>query len=129
MISLPRAEMEELLRQHGFAPEEMGESYDWISGIERNDSGYVVSLQVGQQKLSGLQFWQEVLLREGQPVLPSPAFELEVSGDEFIFTVYGEGHGCGLNQAGASGQAAEEGWTYERILEYYYPETSPITWN
>ncbi len=129
IISLPRADMEEILRQQGFSPEEMGEPYGWIDKIERDDSGYVKSLAVGGQSMSGLAFWREFLLQNGAPLLPSPAFELEVSGDEFHFTVYGKGHGVGLSQAGAGQQAANEGWTYERILEYYYPETSLMAWN
>ena len=43
-------------------------------------------------------------------------------GDNFKFTGRGWGHGVGMCQWGAKGMA-EAGYDYERILDYYYPDT------
>jgi stage II sporulation protein D len=41
----------------------------------------------------------------------------------FLISGHGWGHGAGMSQWGARGFAQEEGWTYDRILAYYYPGT------
>jgi stage II sporulation protein D len=41
-----------------------------------------------------------------------------------VMTYYGLGHGVGLSQCGAVGYAAEEGYTYQQILQKYYTGTS-----
>ncbi|MDL2253291.1 competence/damage-inducible protein A [Ruminococcaceae bacterium OttesenSCG-928-I18] len=129
MLSVPYEELEALVTGHlGIPLEELGEPHSWFSEIEKNESGYVVSLQIGQVQLSGLEFWQHFLVREGVPILPSPAFEVEFSGDEFLFTVYGQGHGCGLSQMGAAAHAENEGWDYSQILGHYYPGTEIMEW-
>jgi len=44
----------------------------------------------------------------------------ELLGGMCYFEGYGWGHGVGLCQWGAKGMA-EEGYTYQEILRYYYP--------
>lgn len=51
--------------------------------------------------------------------LPSTLFDIKLDGDEVIFTGYGRGHGVGMSQLGAKSYA-EDGWSYEKILEHYY---------
>ena len=51
--------------------------------------------------------------------LPSTLFDMELSGGEVVFTGYGRGHGVGMSQVGAKSYA-EDGWSYEKILEHYY---------
>lgn len=41
---------------------------------------------------------------------------------EFVFKVYGYGHGVGMSQEGAV-QMAKDGSTYKQILAHYYPDT------
>lgn len=54
-----------------------------------------------------------------------PGIKPEVSGKQDVvygdITLYGQGfgHGVGMSQSGARGMA-EEGYTYDEILEYYY---------
>ncbi|HKB93247.1 MAG TPA: SpoIID/LytB domain-containing protein [Gaiellaceae bacterium] len=45
------------------------------------------------------------------------------SGPLFVFTGHGWGHGVGMAQWGAWGYATH-GWTYQQILQHYYPGTS-----
>ncbi len=51
--------------------------------------------------------------------LPSTLFEVNIIGDEVVFSGYGKGHGVGLSQYGAKAYA-EKGWTYDKILAHYY---------
>ena len=58
----------------------------------------------------------------GMPAL-RPAEVIPEENGYFIFSGRGWGHGVGLSQWGAMAMA-ENGWTAERILEYYYPGTA-----
>ncbi|MBI5237162.1 MAG: SpoIID/LytB domain-containing protein [Deltaproteobacteria bacterium] len=61
----------------------------------------------------------------GYSNLRSTMFEVNKSGDTFIFRGKGSGHGVGLSQWGAKGMA-EKGYTYSEILMYYYPGTKLV---
>ncbi len=52
--------------------------------------------------------------------LPSPHFTVRLEGDSVTFTGRGHGHGVGLCQWGARGQALA-GRSFTQILAYYYP--------
>lgn len=84
----------------------------WFSGIKRNEDGYVLSLMVGDTLLSGGDLWRIFHLR-------SSAFDVEFTGEFFLFTTYGYGHGVGLSQFGANAMA-KEGKNWQEILLYYY---------
>ncbi|MGD9559278.1 MAG: competence/damage-inducible protein A [Oscillospiraceae bacterium] len=100
----------------------------WFGALTKNEAGYVQQLEIAGSKVSGLDFWARVLTDEaGAPLLQSPAFEVEYNGGQFVFIVYGSGHGCGLSIAGAAGYA-KEGWDHARILAHYYPGTNLIAW-
>ena len=62
-----------------------------------------------------------------KPPVPEPTnkrgFTVARSGDNFLFYGRGWGHGVGLSQWGAR-SLAQNGWTAERILTYYYPGTT-----
>ncbi|MDL2293737.1 competence/damage-inducible protein A [Ruminococcaceae bacterium OttesenSCG-928-D13] len=102
-----------------------GEPNTWFSGVTQNDSGYVESLKVGDVTVTGMDFWRDVLVEDGVPLLPSCAFEIDWSGESFQVITYGSGHGCGLSLSGAGGYV-REGWDYERILGNYYPDAKLI---
>jgi stage II sporulation protein D len=59
----------------------------------------------------------------GTTLIPSVFFELEMDGDEAVFSGRGSGHGVGLCQWGAE-YMAEQGHTFRQILYHYYPGTS-----
>ncbi len=52
--------------------------------------------------------------------LPSYEFEAELSNESAVFTVYGAGHGCGLDLCAAD-KLASNGYGYEKILLFYFP--------
>lgn len=56
----------------------------------------------------------------GYTTLPSTHFKIDAIGPQIHFTGMGSGHGVGLCQWGAK-ELAERGFSYERILTYYYP--------
>jgi stage II sporulation protein D len=58
----------------------------------------------------------------GNTVIPSVFFELELSGQEAVFSGRGRGHGVGLCQWGAK-EMAQRGHTFRTILSHYYPGT------
>ena len=53
----------------------------------------------------------------------APTTAKPVSDGTFVFTVYGYGHGVGMSQYGANA-LAKQGWSYDKILTYYYTGTS-----
>lgn len=99
----------------------------WIGEIQKNNGGYVQTIQIGGTEVSGVSLWTRVLLQDGMPILPSFAFEVEYDGEGFTFICYGAGHGCGLSLQGAA-QYAQQGWTYQSILEHYFPGSKLATW-
>jgi len=64
----------------------------------------------------------------GTTLLPSVFFELEIEGNEAVFSGRGSGHGVGLCQWGAE-EMAERGYDYKAILSHYYPGTNVVQLN
>ncbi|HEY5594586.1 MAG TPA: SpoIID/LytB domain-containing protein, partial [Nitrospiria bacterium] len=56
----------------------------------------------------------------GYTELPSTRFRIEKIGREIQIRGNGYGHGVGLCQWGAK-EMAEMGYSYDKILKYYYP--------
>ena len=86
---------------------------DTVQILEKDESGYVLSIQLGNKTFSGEQL--RSLLD-----LPSAAFEVRAKRKTITFDVTGCGHGVGLSQQGAL-IMAEEGRNYEEILTWYFP--------
>lgn len=59
----------------------------------------------------------------GLNCLPSGFFHIKKSGDSYVFTGGGYGHGVGLSQNGANAMAAQ-GKNYRDILKFYFSGTS-----
>ncbi len=81
---------------------------------ERTPSGVVKTITIGGQSFSGAQLRSIFSLR-------SADFELKHDNKQFIFTVYGYGHGVGMSQTGAQGMA-EQGADFQEILCHYYTD-------
>lgn len=107
VISLLKKEYVELV-----ADEEILENQ--IQIIEKDEAGYIKSIQVGNQILNGETF--RSLLG-----LESSNFKIYLSNDYLIFDVVGSGNGVGLSQNGAN-ELAKQGKSYDEILNYYYNE-------
>jgi stage II sporulation protein D len=88
----------------------------WFLVEERTQGGAVKKIKIGTKILSGQEVRNIFSLR-------SPNFELEYSGEKFIFVVRGYGHGVGMSQLGAQNMA-KEGASYEEIIKRYYPGTT-----
>lgn len=80
--------------------------------VSRDEAGYIKQIQIAGFLFDG----EEVRLALG---LPSSCFEMKTEGDRICFITRGKGHGWGLSQTQAMAMA-EEGWTAEAILEYFY---------
>lgn len=92
---------------------------EWFEVLSYTDGGYNKKMKVGNKTTTGR------ILRESVLSLRSAAFEWEYDegSDKFTFTTYGYGHGVGMSQTGAN-EYAKQGWTYDEILEHYYPGTT-----
>ena len=87
----------------------------WLTDLQLTDSGRVDTLTVCGTPLKGTQLRSALGLR-------SSAFTPTFKDNAFTFTVSGYGHGVGMSQYGAN-VYAKQGWSYEKILAHYYPDT------
>lgn len=110
--------VEQKLNSYGISTS--GDASAWfdLGGATLTDGGYVQSISVCGQSISGRNLREKVL---GVNNLKSPKItDITVSGDSFVFSTKGFGHGAGMSQQGALGYAAYDGWTYKDILTHYY---------
>ncbi len=95
-----------------------GEPSGWVGSVTPSAGGRVGSINIGGQEISGLTMRQIFALR-------STDFQLKWTGESFLFTVSGYGHGLGMSQYGANAMAKEGGF-YADILAHYYPGTELV---
>lgn len=96
-----------------------------ISITRRTPSGRVLQLTLsgnGPHSISAEEFRLSVGRKLGWDRIRSDLYDVQYAGRQFTFHGFGAGHGIGLCQAGAA-RMGEEGRTYHRILDYYYPGT------
>ncbi len=90
---------------------------NWLTVTGRIDGNYVSSVSVdGQVSVSGRKI-RENILKYG---IKSWCFDVSYADGEFTFVTYGYGHGVGMSQNGAN-ILAKQGYTYDQILQYYFP--------
>ncbi len=94
------------------APETLGEVKVIL---EKSEVGTVTKATVFEKSFKGTELREAFSLR-------SSVFNLEYKEGNFVFTVFGYGHGVGMSQNGAN-CLAKEGKTYAEILKHYYPGT------
>ena len=85
---------------------------DCIKIEERDKSNRVVTVKIGNLKLSGVETRTLLGLR-------SANFEIEIKDDNIKFTVIGYGHGVGMSQTGADA-LAKQGKNYKEIIKHFY---------
>lgn len=112
VVSLTPDELREKLENASLPLTLIGAPEDWLGEISYTAGGGVDTLVIGQTAYRGTQLRTLLGLNSTQF---SPAY---VDG-EFVFDVYGFGHRVGMSQYGAE-YMAQQGWSYRRILEYYY---------
>lgn len=86
-----------------------------IGKEERTESGTIKTITLCEKEFTGAKIRELFNLR-------SSNFKIEEKDGEYVFTVYGYGHGVGMSQYGANSYA-KMGYSYEEILEHYYPGT------
>ena len=95
--------------------------------VEKTDiTGHPWKIKIkGQQEktITGYEFWLIVGRTIGYHEFKSTWFSIRKSGDDFVVSGRGNGHGIGLCQWGASGMAKRR-FNYKEILEHYYPGTT-----
>ncbi|WP_412063199.1 SpoIID/LytB domain-containing protein [Rubrivirga sp. IMCC45206] len=104
---------------------EVGGSVTGLEVTRRSRSGRVLEIRaIGGRRgtLTGPQFRRAVNAVAGGRTVRSTRFEVSVSGDRYVFTGSGFGHGVGLSQYGALGQS-QQGRTYRQILGHYFQGT------
>lgn len=89
-----------------------GSESDYFGKEERTESGSVKTVEICGTEINGSRIRSLFSLR-------SSNFEVEYSGGNFVFTVYGYGHGVGMSQYGAD-YMAKQGSDYKEILTHYY---------
>jgi len=116
--TIPRSRIESVLRSAGYKVRGLKQ----IRPLSRNRSGRIDSLELISAE--GKTTIQAVTFRKllGFGVIRSTGFEVKSMDEGFTFIGVGYGHGVGLCQWGAK-MRAEEGFSYQEILSYYYPGT------
>ena len=84
--------------------------------LEKETSGYVKSIRIGTQTISGEDFRRILSLN-------SAYFSITPVDGSIRIVTRGLGHGVGLSTYGAN-ELAKEGKTFEEILSYYYQNIS-----
>ena len=105
---------------------------EWIEIASYNDGGYVGTVSIagsttGEGGAYGTKTITGRSVREGllNFAIRSHCFDVayDEGSDQFVFTVYGYGHGVGMSQWGAQ-MMAQSGSDYTQILAHYYPGTT-----
>lgn len=98
-----------------------GGAEGWLGKAEHSIGGRVENILVGGVEIPGAQVRSMFALR-------SAAFTVTYTGQSFLFTVTGYGHGVGMSQYGANIMASQ-GNLYDAILAHYYPGTTLLRGN
>ena len=89
-----------------------------LGAVTLTKGGSVATQVIGEKRFTGRELRSLFNLR-------STRFTLNITNQEAIFSVSGYGHQVGMSQYGA-GILAEEGYTYQEILFYYYTGTALV---
>ena len=86
----------------------------WSARLDLKEAAELVShSERGRLRLGRVLGWDAV---------PGNNYDLQRQGDSVVVEGSGKGHGVGLCQLGAAGMA-EQGYGFQEILTYYYPNT------
>lgn len=125
-VQLKKGELQGNLLDAGYEINVNDDPTKWIVIRERNNAvsssvGYVKSVRVGGQDLTGYEF----ITKLSELGLQSSCFKLsyDSASETFTFTSYGKGCGVGMSKAGANALAGQ-GYDYERILTTYFSGTT-----
>ncbi len=91
-----------------------GKEENFFGKCKTTESKSVTEITVCGKEVTGAKIRSLLNLR-------SSAFEVKYTDGQFIFTVYGYGHGVGMSQYGAN-YMAKQGYTFKEILSHYYTD-------
>ncbi len=115
MISYKKEDFADKINQiSGDVPVKADQIPGSIQIVLRDEGGYVGQIQIGTKVYTGEEI-QRVL------GLPSAAYGFEEYEEGVRVVCQGIGHGYGMSQYGAKCKA-EEGWTAEQILPFFYKD-------
>ena len=115
-VSLPLSQMQVQTALAGLGLTPDADPASWFGSPTRTASGYIASLPVCGQTLSGTALRRALGLR-------STDFTVHYADGVFTFTTHGYGHGVGMSQWGAKAMA-EQGSSAAEILAHYFPGTT-----
>lgn len=92
-----------------------GKPETWFKASERSEAGGVKKIKLGGVLVAGTDLRETLGLN-------STNFTISTTDNSISFHTTGYGHGVGLSQYGAK-YMAEQGKTYEEILNHYYTDT------
>ncbi len=93
-----------------------------VNSIERGSSGRVTKLEIRTDKVNKSIVLVKDDIRRVLNFIPSNLFTInKLSDDLWLLRGGGFGHGVGLSQSGAI-EMAKLGFSYEQILNHYYPK-------
>jgi len=112
-------------RLHGALSRHFGGTVTGFELLDRSRSGRVgrIRLQGSGRVVGAYEFRMATIRQIGGRVMKSTMFDIRREGSEYVLTGGGWGHGVGLSQYGAHGQAAE-GRDYREILDFYFEGTT-----
>jgi stage II sporulation protein D len=119
---ITRADLDRILTSGGLG---LPHGWDRITVSRRTVSGRALTLRIGfgsaQQgvPVSASSFRFAIGRSIGWSTLKSDWYDINQTGDRFVFSGRGVGHGVGLCQTGAA-EMARQGKTYREILAFYY---------
>lgn len=92
---------------------------NWIQILHTTSIGTITRVSIdGQVEEDGYKFFVDVL------ALPSANVTVTLNNRNFRFTIYGTGYGLGMSIVGAKYYVSQAGWTYDQVLQHYYPATA-----
>lgn len=93
-----------------------GKAKNYFGKVSKCEAGYINQISVCSKNIKGATIREVLDLR-------SNCFDVKYDNGNFIFTVYGYGHGVGMSQNGAN-ELAKNGKNHIEILNHYYTDCS-----
>lgn len=91
-----------------------GKAKNYFGKTSKCEAGYVKEISICEQNIEALEIREALNLR-------SNCFDVKYADGNFIFTVYGYGHGVGMSQNGAN-ELAKDGKNFKEILNHFYTD-------
>jgi len=111
-IDIDQTDIEKIKAEHDSENINLEEKTNQLLKIEKFASGRIEEINIKNENFSGEEIRNKLKL-------PSTKANIYLKDDNFVFEVYGFGHGVGLSQDGANGFAGNN-YDYEKILKHYY---------